>query len=174
MGVVHIIDLVAGLHPYAGPGHWNDPDMLEVGNGGLNASESRAHFSFWCLFAAPLMAGNDLRTMSKETIEILTNREAIAVDQDPLGMQGRKVRDNGPHQIFVKPLADGSRAVILFNRGTEAGKITIPWEDIGLSPGGKAVVRDLWKKSDLGLFEGRFEAMVEPHDVVMVRVTPEF
>jgi alpha-galactosidase len=174
MGVVHIIDLVADLHPYAGPGHWNDPDMLEVGNGGLKASESRAHFSFWCLFAAPLMAGNDLRTMSKETIEILTNREAIAVDQDPLGMQGRKVRDSGPHQVFMKPLADGARAVILFNRGTEAGKIAVPWEDIGLCPGGKAVVRDLWKKQDLGSFEGRFEAKVEPHDVVMVRITPAF
>jgi alpha-galactosidase len=174
MGVVHIIDLVADLHPYAGPGHWNDPDMLEVGNGGLNGSESRAHFSFWCLFAAPLMAGNDLRTMSKGTIEILTNREAIAVDQDPLGMQGRKVRDSGPHQVFMKPLADGARAVILFNRGTEAGKIAVPWEDIGLSPGGRAVVRDLWKKQDLGSFEGRFEAKVEPHDVVMVRITPAF
>ena len=174
MGVVHIIDLLADLHPYAGPGHWNDPDMLEVGNGGLTPAESRAHFSFWCLFAAPLMAGNDLRNMSKETLEILTNREAIAVDQDALGMQGRKVRDNGPQEVWMKPLADGSRAVILFNRGTEAGPITVGWEDVGLAPGGKAAVRDLWKKADLGSFSGRFEAKVEPHDVVMVRVTPQF
>jgi alpha-galactosidase len=174
MGVVHIIDLLADLHPYAGPGHWNDPDMLEVGNGGLTPAESRAHFSFWCLFAAPLMAGNDLRNMSKETLEILTNREAIAVDQDALGMQGRKVRDNGPQEVWMKPLADGSRAVILFNRGTEAGSIAVSWEDVGLAPGGKAAVRDLWKKADLGSFSGRFEAKVEPHDVVMVRVTPQF
>jgi len=174
MGVVHIIDILADLHPYAGPGHWNDPDMLEVGNGGLSTAESRAHFSFWCLFAAPLIAGNDLRNMSKETLEILTNREAIAVDQDPLGMAGRKVRDNGPQEVWMKPLADGSRAVILFNRGTEAGPITVAWEDIGLAPGGKAAVRDLWKKSDLGSFPGRFEAKVEPHDVVMLRVTPQF
>jgi alpha-galactosidase len=173
MGVVHIIDLLADLHPYAGPGHWNDPDMLEVGNGGLTSSESRAHFSFWCLLAAPLMAGNDLRSMSKESAEILTNREAIAVDQDTLGMQGRKVWDRGPHQVWMKPLADGSRAVILFNRGTEAGKIAARWEDIGLDPGGTAVVRDLWKKAALGSFAGRFEAKVEPHDVVMVRVTPQ-
>jgi len=174
MGVVHIIDLQADLYPYAGPGHWNDPDMLEVGNGGLSAAESRAHFSFWCLFSAPLMAGNDLRNMSKETLEILTNREAIAVDQDPLGMQGRKVRDNGPQEVWMKPLADGSRAVILFNRGTEAGPVTVAWEALGLAPGGKAAVRDLWKKADLGSFPGHFEAKVEPHDVVMLRVTPQF
>jgi alpha-galactosidase len=120
------------------------------------------------------MAGNDLRNMSKETLEILTNREAIAVDQDALGMQGRKVRDNGPQEVWMKPLADGSRAVILFNRGTEAGSIAVSWEDVGLAPGGKAAVRDLWKKADLGSFSGRFEAKVEPHDVVMVRVTPQF
>jgi alpha-galactosidase len=173
MGVVHIIDIQADLSPYAGPGHWNDPDMLEVGNGGLTVPESRAHFSFWALFAAPLMAGNDLRSMSRETAEILTAREVIAVDQDPLGMQGRKVRDNGPQEVWMKPLADGSRAVILFNRGTEAGPITVAWEEIGLFPGGKALVRDLWKKADLGPFAGRFEAKVEPHDVVMVRISPQ-
>jgi alpha-galactosidase len=173
MGVVHIIDLQTDLHPFAGPGHWNDPDMLEVGNGGLTTAESRAHFSFWALLAAPLMAGNDLRAMSAETREILTNREVIAVDQDPLGMQGRKVRDNGPQEVWMKPLADGSRAVILFNRGTEAGDIAVSWEEIGLAPAGQALVRDLWKKADAGSFRGRFEAKAGPHDVVMVRITPE-
>ena len=173
MGVVHIIDLVADLHPYAGPGHWNDPDMLEVGNRGLNAAESRAHFSFWALLAAPLMAGNDLRNMSKETLETLTNREVIAVDQDALGMQGRKVWDNGPQEVWMKPLQDGSRAVILFNRGDEAGNVAVSFDDIGLAPGGKALVRDLWKKADLGSPSGRFEAKVEPHGVVMVKIAPE-
>jgi alpha-galactosidase len=173
MGVVHIIDLQTDLHPFAGPGHWNDPDMLEVGNGGLTNAESRAHFSFWALLAAPLMAGNDLRAMSAETREILTNREVIAVDQDPLGMQGRKVRDNGPQEVWMKPLADGSRAVILFNRGTEAGDIAVSWEEIGLAPAGQALVRDLWKKADAGSFRGRFEAKAGPHDVVMVRITPQ-
>jgi len=173
MGVVHIIDLQADLHPFAGPGHWNDPDMLEVGNGGLTTAESRAHFSFWALLAAPLMAGNDLRAMSAETREILTNREVIAVDQDALGMQGRKVRDNGPQEVWMKPLGDGSRAVILFNRGTEAGNVSVSWEDIGLAPRGQALVRDLWKKTEAGAFTGRFEAKVAPHDVVMVRITPE-
>ena len=173
MGVVHIIDLEADLYPYAGPGHWNDPDMLEVGNVGLTTAESRAHFSFWALLAAPLIAGNDLRTMSAETREILTNPEVIAVDQDALGMQGRKVRDNGPQEVWMKPLGDGSKAVILFNRGTEAGNIGIAWEDISLAPGGKALVRDVWTKADVGSFAGRFEAKVAPHDVVMVRITPQ-
>jgi alpha-galactosidase len=174
MGVVHIIDLNAELHPYAGPGHWNDPDMLEVGNGGLSLSESRAHFSFWALFAAPLIAGNDLRGVSKETLEILTNKDVIGVDQDPLGMQGRKVRDDGVKEVWMKPLADGSRAVILFNRGNEAGDVAVAWEEIGLAPGSKALVRDLWKKADVGTQAARFQAKVEPHDVVMVRVTPQF
>jgi alpha-galactosidase len=173
MGVVHIVDIMADLHPYAGPGHWNDPDMLEVGNKGLNAAESRAHFSFWALFAAPLMAGNDLRSMSKDTSEILMNREVIAVDQDALGMQGRKVWDNGPQEVWMKPLADGSRAVILFNRGEETSPVAVAFGDIGLPPGGKARVRDLWKKADLGASTDRFEAKVDPHGVVMVKVAPE-
>ena len=173
MGVVHIIDILADLHPYAGPGHWNDPDMLEVGNGGLSTAESRAHFSFWCLFAAPLIAGNDLRNMSKETLEILTNREAIAVDQDPLGMPGRKVRDNGPQEVWMKPLADGSRAVILFNRGNEPSDIGVSWDEIGLPAAGQALVRDLWRQADVGASAGRYQAKVGPHDVVMVRVTPQ-
>jgi alpha-galactosidase len=174
MGVVHIIDLMADLYPYSGPGHWNDPDMLEVGNGGLTLVENRAHFSFWALFAAPLMAGNDVQAMKPEIRDILMNREVIAVDQDPLGMQGRKVSDSSARQVWVKPLADGSRAVILFNRGSEEGPIAVAWEDIGLFPKTKARVRDLWKKADIGAFAGRFEAKVEPHGVVMVRITPQF
>jgi alpha-galactosidase len=174
MGVAHIIDIMADIHRYAGPGHWNDPDMLEVGNGGLTPAENRAHFSFWALFAAPLMAGNDLEAMTPEVREILTNREVIAVDQDALGMQGRKVWDDGPREVWVKPLADGSKAVILFNRGTEESTLAARWEDVGLFPAGKAVVRDLWKKADAGAFTGRYEAKVAPHGVVMVKLTPQF
>jgi alpha-galactosidase len=174
MGVTHIIDIMADLYPYAGPGHWNDPDMLEVGNTGLNPAENRAHFSFWALFAAPLMAGNDLQGMKPEVKEILTNAEVIAVDQDPLGMQGRKVWDNGPHEVWVKPLADGSRAVILFNRGTESGPLTVRWEDIGLFPQGAATVRDLWAKKDLGEFTGKFDKPVGAHDVAMLKVTAKY
>ncbi len=174
MGVSHIVDLMADLYPYAGPGHWNDPDMLEVGNGGLTLAENRAHFSLWCLFAAPLMAGNDLKAMTPEIREILTNAEAIAVDQDPLGMQGRKVRDNGATEVWMKPLADGSRAVILFNRGSERGPITVEWSDIGLAPATDAVVRDLWQKADLATTSGKFEAEVASHDVAFLRITPTF
>jgi alpha-galactosidase len=173
MGVSHIIDLNAELHPYAGPGRWNDPDMLEVGNGGLTPAEERAHFGLWALFAAPLIAGNDVRSMTPETRATLTNREVIAVNQDPLGVQGRRVRDEGAKEVWMKPLADGSRAVILFNRGSEAGEIHTTWEDIGLAPGTRARLRDLWAGRDLGVFEKRFEAKVGPHDVLMMRVTPE-
>jgi alpha-galactosidase len=174
MGVVHIIDLMENLYPYAGPGHWNDPDMLEVGNGGLTAAENRAHFSFWSLFAAPLMAGNDLESMPADVRATLTNPEVIAVDQDPLGMQGRKVADDGAREVWMKPLADGSRAVILFNRGTEAAPVTASWADLGLVPGGKALVRDLWQRADVGTATGRYEAKVEPHGVAMVKVTPQY
>jgi alpha-galactosidase len=120
------------------------------------------------------MAGNDLGAMTPEVHEILTNREVIAVDQDPLGVQGRKVWDDGPREVWVKPLADGSKAVILFNRGTEESTLTARWEDLGLFPGGKAVVRDLWKKADAGTFTGRYEAKVEPHGVVMLKLTAQF
>jgi len=170
MGFIHIIDLQAELYPYAGPGHWNDPDMLEVGNGKMTKAEYRSHFSFWCLLSAPLMAGNDLRAMTAETREILTNKEVIAVDQDPLGMQGHKVADTGPFEGWMKPLSNGDRAVILFNRGNTTAPISVTWEQIGLPPGFEAGVRDLWARKDLGKFKGRFTAKVEPHDVVMLRI----
>jgi alpha-galactosidase len=108
-GVVQILDLEDGLESYAGPGHWNDPDMLEVGNGVLNMTESRAHFSMWCILAAPLMAGNDIRSMTPEVRDILTNAEAIAIDQDPLGQQGKRVRKSNGLEVWSKQLADGGR-----------------------------------------------------------------
>jgi alpha-galactosidase len=167
-----ILDKQVGLEVYAGPGHWNDPDMLEVGNKGLTINESRAHFSFWCLLAAPLMSGNDLRDMSKEIVEILTNKEVIEVDQDTLGKQGIRVRDDGDLEVWAKQLADGSRAVILFNRGKAEAKIAVSWPEIGYTSHLKAKVRDLWRRKDLGEFTGNFSAAVPPHDVVMVRITP--
>jgi alpha-galactosidase len=174
MGVTHIIDLMQDIYAFSGPGHWNDPDMLEVGNGGLSPAENRAHFSFWCLFAAPLMAGNDLKAMTPAIKEILTNGEAIAIDQDALGMQGRKVRDDGPREVWLKPLADGSKAVILWNRGTEESTLTVEWQDVGLFPGTKATVRDLWKKVDLETTAGRFSTRVGSHDVAFLRISPRF
>lgn len=174
MGVSHIIDLMAELHPYNGPGHWNDPDMLEVGNGGLTLAENRAHFSFWCLFSAPLMAGNDLKAMTPEILEILTNPEAIAIDQDPLGMQGRRVRDGGALETWLKPLADGSKAVILFNRGSETSPMEVEWKDIGLFPGSSAVVRDLWARKDVATTATRYKTEVAGHDVAFLRITPQY
>lgn len=167
-----ILDLQVGLESFAGPGHWNDPDMLEVGNGGMTATEYRAHFSFWCLLAAPLMAGNDLKNMSPEIREILTNREVIAVDQDPLGMQGRRVRKNGDSEVWAKQMKDGSRAVVLLNRGASDAEISVAWEDLGYPAHLSAAVRDLWANKDLGKSTGTFSAKVPSHAVVMLRVTP--
>jgi alpha-galactosidase len=174
MGVSHIIDLMAELHPFHGPGHWNDADMLEVGNGGLTPAENRAHFSFWCLFATPLMAGNDLAGMTPETRDILTNPEAIAVNQDALGMQGRRVRDGGALETWVKPLADGSKAVILFNRGSEESPMEVEWKDIGIFPGASAVVRDLWARKDVATTTTSYKVRVGGHDVAFLRVTPQY
>jgi alpha-galactosidase len=171
-GFVKLLDLQVGLEPYAGPGHWNDPDMLEVGNGGMSNIEYRSHFSLWAMLAAPLIAGNDVRNMTPETKEILTNKEVIAVDQDPLGVQGRRVRKNGDLEVWAKEMKDGSRAVILFNRGAAEAEIAASWEDLGYPAHLAASVRDLWEKKDLGKVTGKFSARVPSHGVVMIRVKP--
>ncbi len=172
MGWTHILDKQVGLETYAGPGHWNDPDMLEVGNGGMSLTEYRAHFSLWCLLSAPLMAGNDIRNMSSETVEILTNEEVIAVNQDTLGKQGTRVKDKGDHEVWSKHMSDGSRAVVLFNRSKEKAEITVNWTDIGYPVNLSAKVRDLWKHRDMGSYTGQYSAAVPAHGVIMVRITP--
>jgi alpha-galactosidase len=164
-----ILDKQVNLYSYAGPGHWNDPDMLEVGNGGMTTTEYQAHFSLWCLLAAPLMAGNDLRSMSTTTRDILTNTEVIAVDQDPNGIQGQRVRSSGGLEVWFKPLSDGSRAVVLFNRNTSAASITVNWSEIGIS--GSAQVRDLWAHAERGTFTNSYSASVAGHGCVMVKIT---
>ncbi|MGC1686665.1 MAG: glycoside hydrolase family 27 protein [Candidatus Acidiferrales bacterium] len=166
------LDQQVGLESYAGPGHWNDPDMLEVGNGGMTANEYRSHFSFWCLLAAPLIAGNDVRNMAPEISEILTNKEVIAVDQDPLGMEGRRVWKNGDVEAWAKQMKDGSRAVILFNRGKSDAEISANWEDLGYPAHVPASVRDLWAKKDLGKFTTKFTANIIAHGVLMLRIMP--
>ena len=171
-GVMAIADQNDSLYSYAGPGHWNDPDMLEVGNGGMTTTEYRSHFSLWALMAAPLIAGNDLRSMTPEIHDILTNKEVIAVDQDPLGIQGHRVAKNGDAEIWSKQMQDGSRAVILLNRGGSAQEITVDWEQIGYPAHLSGAVRDLWAHKDLGKFTGKFSAQVESHGVVMVTVKP--
>jgi alpha-galactosidase len=157
-----------GLEKFAGPGHWNDPDMLEVGNGGMNEDEYRTHFSLWAMLAAPLIMGNDLTRMTPYTLDILTNREVIAVDQDPLGKQGFRVAEEGPFEVWMKPMSDGSKVVGLFNRQRTGEQITANFTQIGMH--GEAAVRDLWLKKDVGTFKDFYSAYVPPHGVVLVRI----
>ncbi len=171
-GVMSIIDQQVELHSYAGPGHWNDPDMLEVGNGGMTDVEYRAHFSLWAILAAPLIAGNDLRNMRPEIHDILTNKEVIAVDQDALGREGERVAKNGDLEVWAKQLQDGSHAVILLNRSDKGQQVTVTWDQLGFAAGSSASVRDLWVHKDLGKFTGKFTAAVASHGVVMVTVKP--
>jgi alpha-galactosidase len=171
-GVMNILDRQIGLEGAAGPGHWNDPDMLEVGNGGMTDSEYRAHFSLWAILAAPLIAGNDLSTMSPETKSILTNREVIAVDQDALGVQGTRVEKDGDGEVWARPVAGGGYAVVLLNRSTKPRTVGVDWSRLGLLPDQQARVRDLWQGADLAPVRGRFEATVPGHTVVMVTIRP--
>jgi alpha-galactosidase len=157
-----------GLERFAGPGHWNDPDMLEIGNGGMKHDEYITHMSLWSILTAPLLAGNDLSKMSAADLAILTNKEVIAVDQDAKGVQGHRVAQEGPLEVWAKPLADGSYAVGLFNRGESANPVTLQLKDIGIS--GSARVRDLWAHRDLGSFSGRYTTTVPRHGAAMLKV----
>jgi alpha-galactosidase len=158
-----------GLEKFAGPGHWNDPDMLEVGNGGMNRDEYRTHMALWALLAAPLLAGNDLRTMTAETKEILTNEEVIAVDQDAKGVQGHRIWEEGPLEVWVKPLNDQSQAVGLFNRSESDLRMTLDLNLIGFN--GSAKLRDLWEHRDIGAVQGSYTVEVPKHGVVLVKVS---
>jgi len=168
--VTMILDLNEPLWPFAGPGHWNDPDMLEVGNGGMTSDEYRSHFSLWAMMAAPLIAGNDIAHMDDTTKSILENKEVIAVDQDPLGIQGHRVWKDGDREVWVKPLARGAKAVLLFNRGEAPAAITATADQLGWPASVRAKVRDLWARKGAGRWSGSVTATVEPHGVVMLRV----
>ncbi len=160
----------AGLAKYAAPGHWNDPDMLEVGNGRMKPDEYRTHMSLWAMLAAPLLAGNDLSKMDDTTKSILMNKEVIAVDQDALGVQGDRVHATGPFEVWMKPLQDGSKAVALFNRSDTPYPITVQMKDVGFD--GPLQARDLWLHKDLGTLNGSYTAVVPRHGVVMLRLKP--
>ncbi|MGC1485155.1 MAG: glycoside hydrolase family 27 protein [Candidatus Acidiferrum sp.] len=159
----------AGLAKFAGPGHWNDPDMLEVGNGGMKLEEYRTHMSLWVLLAAPLLAGNDLSTMKPETIALLTNKEVIAIDQDRLGKQADRVHAEGTQEIWARPLADGSKAVGIFNRFDWPQTIEISFRELGYK--GSVKARDIWAAKDLGMLPGHYKARVPGHGVVLLRVS---
>jgi alpha-galactosidase len=160
-----------GLEKFVGPGHWNDPDILQVGIGKLSNIEGRAQMTLWCILAAPLLAGNDLTKMTKETLETLTNPEVVAVDQDPLGVQGHRVWQEGPLEVWMKPLADGSKAVGLFNRSESGLAISVRFGAIGA--GHSALVRDLWARKDLGTLAEKYAADVPRHGAVLIKVRPE-
>jgi alpha-galactosidase len=162
------LDLEDGLEKYAGPGHWNDPDMLEVGNGGLTEDEERAHFSLWCMLAAPLLAGNDLRNMTPATKAILTNKAAIAVDQDPLGQQGYRVSRTQGLEVFLKPLSGGDTAVCLLNRSEQEMKLDFAWKDYAI--GGGHAIRDLWKNQDAGTTTAPYRGTIGRHQAIMLRL----
>jgi len=154
---------------WAKPGHWNDPDMLEIGNGGMSDDEYRTHMSLWSILAAPLLAGNDLRDMTPTIHEILTNREVIAIDQDRSGIQGRRIITSGDQEVWSRPLSGGAQAIGLFNRGTEPAKIVLKWTDAGMKSA-PAHVRDVWAHRDLKLNGREYLADVPPHSVVLLRI----
>ena len=158
------------IDPFIKPGAFNDPDMLEIGNGGMSADEYRLHMSLWSLLAAPLLAGNDLRTMTDEIKGILMNTEVIAVDQDRAVKPAKKISEQGTSIVIARQLEDGSMAVGLFNRGEEPARIPVSWESIGLA-GGKLKARDLWAHKDLDIPGDQYTATVPKHGVVMLRVT---
>lgn len=155
----------------AGPGRWNDPDMLEVGNGGMTAAQDQSQFSLWCILAAPLITGNDLTAMPPQTLAILTNAEVIAVDQDPAGEQGIQVAGTSLRQVWCKPLGTDfdTKAVAMFNLTSITSSMTMNWSNLGLQAG-PATVRDLWAHSDLGMFTNSFTTTVPADGVVMLKV----
>jgi alpha-galactosidase len=179
LSILSIIDLQVPLRQYAGPGHWNDPDMLEVGNG-LTPSEDRAHFAMWSMLAAPLIAGNDLRSMPPEVASVLTNRDVITVNQDSLGVEGFRYSANDSVDIWFKPLARGDWAMAVLNRAKTPRHVAFDWqrEAVSDSLSGRSAgfattryaVRDLWSKRDLGTTQRPLAAEVPAHDVLMVRL----
>jgi alpha-galactosidase len=179
-GAMKILDKQDGLRKYAGPGHWNDPDMLEIGNGKLTQGEDRAHFSMWAMIAAPLIAGNDIRSMNKETIDILTNKNVIAVNQDKLGIQGFKYSSKNGLETWFKPLDNGKWAVAFLNRSDQAHKINFNWktEVVKDTVFNKQLdaqkmlfkIKDLWTGKAKGTTKSALSASVPAHDILMLQL----
>lgn len=175
-GVMQILDKQEGLRQYAGPGHWNDPDMLEIGNGKLMPGEDRAHFAMWAMLAAPLIAGNDLRTMDKETKDILTHQAIIAINQDSLGIQGFCYAKEGGFETWFKPLSDGKWAVSFLNRSAEAKQLNFNWrtEKVRDEIFNRELnttqqwyrIKNAWTGKSLGSTKNVLKAEVPPHDVL--------
>jgi alpha-galactosidase len=177
---MQILDMQSALRQYAGPGHWNDPDMLEVGNG-MSQNEDRAHFTMWCMIAAPLISGNDLRSMNTQTQTILTNKEVIAVDQDVLGIQGFKSSVKDSVETWLKPLSNGEWALCLLNRSTTSKKVEMDWKTFSvtdtlsnrvLDTRGKDIyqLRDLWLKKMAADTRKPLKITIPGHDVLCLKL----
>lgn len=180
VGVLGCIDAMKNLGEYAGPGHWNDAEMLEVGNGHMSYDENLTHFSMWCMLAAPLMCGNDLRNMNKQTLEILTNKEVIALNQDKLGCQATLFMDMGDHQIWAKPLEGGEIAICFMNRSEFVWNLDYCWTDqtmyFATEINLKKIeynVRDLWEHKVVGTTATDYVTEVPAHGVRLVRLSPK-
>lgn len=179
LGVMRIVDIAADLYPYASPGAWNDPDMMEVGNG-QTETQDKTHFSIWCMMAAPLMAGNDLTKMSDTTIRILTNKDAIAIDQDKMGWQGFRYSNVDSLQVWFKPLENDEWAVCFVNRGNKTKDVNFDWkkENVVYSVNQKALnagkveyeLYDVWEKKSRGATKKKFSVKLEKHSSVMMRM----
>lgn len=166
-------DLNNAWASYAGPGGWNDPDMLEVGNGGMTTDEYRSHFSIWAIMKAPLLIGCDVRSMTSDTLGILSNTDVIAVNQDSLGVQGQKVWVSGDLEVWAGPLSGNRVVAVLWNRGSSEALITANWQELGLTNTQVVMVRDLWQQTDLSsCYQGCFAANVGYHSVGMFIFTP--
>lgn len=180
-GVLRIVNMRKDIRQYSGPGHWNDPDMMEVGNG-MTVSEDRAHFSLWCMLAAPLMLGNDVRTMKKETAGILTNKEVIAIDQDSLGIQAFRYTTLDSVEVWVKPLIHDEWAICFLNLKRSAVSFKFPWQEHLIQDdwAKRALdtrktsyrLRNLWTKKDAGTTKKTLQVTIPSHDVVMLRLSP--
>jgi len=180
-GVTRILDMQIDMRQYAGPGHWNDPDMLQIGNGGMTVNEDRAHFSMWCMLAAPLMAGNDLKNMSPQTHNILTNIDAIDINQDAKGIQGFKFKSEDGLEIWLKPLSAGDWAVCFLNRSVDIKTIDFDWIKNKMNDEfSKRIldasvetfkIKDVWTKKELGDTQKPLNADVLSHDVLLLRLS---
>lgn len=168
-----IIDANDKWASYAGPGGWNDPDMLEVGNGGMTTEEYRAHFSIWALAKAPLLVGCNIQAMDNTTYELISNSEVIAVNQDKLGVQGKKVKSNNDLEVWAGPLSKNKVAVVLWNRSSSNATVTASWSDIGLEPETIVDARDLWEHSTQSLVSGEISADLDSHVCKMYVLTPK-
>lgn len=168
--IYDILNQQKGLASYAGPGHWNDPDMLEVGNGKLSMADNRTHFSMWAMLAAPLLAGNDLPNMKPEVRNVLTNRDVIAIDQDPLGHQARYMYSRGEVEVWARDLAGGAKAVAIFNAGSDVWSthpFHLDFEPLGLH--GTQHAKDLWTGKDVELTNG-MAIELRSHDILLLRI----